>query len=122
MGIWFGLLITTTALLTSSIPVHSQDGSGTVPQIPFSTTTQSPASTTYSTERYGDLVSRYKPVLIYPPDATCTQGNITLAASESQIYVGTDITYQCVPTCSRTYPVQHDTLFQAVAEGMCIKV
>ena len=64
------------------------------------------------------VISIGKPVSVEPAEATCTEGNITLDRSKmSRSYNGSDITYQCLSTCERRYPVDHATLLQAVGEG-----
>ena len=94
-------VITTSALLSSSITVGSQDESEQLP---------SEITDPNFVKKYGHLVSLHQPVLIEPPEATCTQGNITLDRSYlSSYYNGTDVTYQCAANCSRTHPIPRDT-------------
>ena len=99
-------VITTSALLSSSITVVSQDESEQLP---------SEITDPNFVKKYGHLVSLHQPVLIEPPEATCTQGNITLDRSYlSSYYNGTDITYQCAANCSRIHTIANDIIFSDI--------
>ena len=68
------------------------------------------------------LISYRKPVMVEPSGVTCTEGNITLDKTKMFLgYNGSDITYQCLSTCERRYPLDHSTLLQAVGEGKCFR-
>ena len=96
-------VITTSALLSSSITAVSQDESEQLP---------SEITDPNFVKKYGHLLSLHQPVLIEPPEATCTQGNITLDRSYlSSYYNGTDVTYQCAANCSRIHPDPHDIIY-----------
>ena len=97
-------VITTSALLSSSITAVSQDGSEQLP---------SEITDPNFVKKYGHLVSLHQPVSIEPPEVTCTQGNITLDRSYlSSYYNGTDITYHCAAKCSGIYPIPRKIIFR----------